>query len=121
VQDTRLLIEMMQRVSDEHHPKLWNVGTIAFDTYLVTYDSRRAGDAVPMSFYPIKGTMTIYPIDRCIPPSNNGSPEISQSRKRAANRLLCNAAISLLQSATLQNPSTAIVDNPVSIWIKEDR
>ena len=62
VRETRVLIEMMQRVSG-HRPKLWNVGTIGFDTYHFKYDSGREGDAVPMSFYPRKGKMTVYLMD----------------------------------------------------------
>jgi hypothetical protein len=62
VQDARVLIEMMERVSG-HHPKLWNMGTIGFDTYHFKYDSGREGDAVPMSFYPRKGKMTVYLMD----------------------------------------------------------
>ena len=60
--DTRVLIEMMQRLSG-HRPKLWNVGTIGFDTYHFKYDSGREGDAVPMSFYPRKGKTTVYLMD----------------------------------------------------------
>jgi hypothetical protein len=62
VSDTRVLIEMMQRLSG-HQPKLWNIGTIGFDTYHFRYESGREGDAVPMSFYPSKGKMTIYLMD----------------------------------------------------------
>jgi hypothetical protein len=62
VADTRALIAMMERVSGQP-PKLWNVGTIGFDTYHFTYDTGREGDAVPMSFYPRKGTMTVYLMD----------------------------------------------------------
>ena len=62
VRDTRVLIGIMQRVSG-HRPKLWNVGTIGFDTYHFTYDSGREGDAVPMSFYPRKGKLTVYLMD----------------------------------------------------------
>jgi len=61
VRDTRVLIEM-QRVSG-HRPNLWNVGTIGFDTYHYKYDTGREGDAVPMSFYPRKGKMTVYLLD----------------------------------------------------------
>src|SRR5258708_15901342 len=32
VKESQVLIEMMQRISG-HEPKLWNVGTIGFDTY----------------------------------------------------------------------------------------
>ena len=62
VRDTRVLIDIMQRVSG-HRPKLWNVGTIGFDTYHFRYDSGREGDAVPMSFYPRKGKLTVYLMD----------------------------------------------------------
>lgn len=62
VKDSRVLIEMMQRISG-HEPKLWNVGTIGFDTYHYKYDSGREGDAAPMSFYPRKGKITIYLMD----------------------------------------------------------
>jgi len=33
----------MQRISG-HEPKMWNVGTIGFDTYHYKYDSGREGD-----------------------------------------------------------------------------
>ena len=60
--DSHVLIEMMQRISG-HAPKLWNVGTIGFDTYHYQYDSGREGDAVPMSFYPRRGKITVYLMD----------------------------------------------------------
>lgn len=62
VADTRVLIDMMRRLSG-HQPKLWNVGTIGFDSYHFRYDSGREGDAVPMSFYPRKGKLTVYLMD----------------------------------------------------------
>ena len=62
VQDSRVLIEMMQRLSG-HKPRPWNVGTIGFDTYHYKYPSGREGDACPMSFYPRKGKITIYLMD----------------------------------------------------------
>jgi hypothetical protein len=62
VRDTRALIEVMERVSG-HPPRLWNVGTIGFDTYHFKYDTGREGDAVPMSFYPRKGRLTVYLMD----------------------------------------------------------
>jgi hypothetical protein len=62
VRDTRVLIAMMQRLSG-HRPHLWNVGTIGFDTYHYKYDTGREGDAVPMSFYPRKGKLTVYLMD----------------------------------------------------------
>jgi len=60
--DSLVLIEMMQRISG-HEPKLWNVGTIGFDTYHYKYDSGREGDATPISFYPRKDKITIYLMD----------------------------------------------------------
>jgi len=62
VADTRTLIDVMQRLSGQS-PKLWNVGTIGFDTYHYRYDSGREGDATPMSFYPRKGKLTVYLMD----------------------------------------------------------
>src|SRR5580704_4842979 len=62
VKDSRALIQMMQRISG-HEQKLWNVGTIGFDTYHYKYDSGREGDATPMSFYPRKDKMTVYLMD----------------------------------------------------------
>ncbi len=47
--DSQVLVAMMQRISG-HEPRLWNVGTIGFDTYHYKYDSGREGDATPMSF-----------------------------------------------------------------------
>ena len=60
--DSQVLIAMMQRISG-HEPKLWNVGTIGFDTYHYKYDSGREGDACPLSFYPRKGKITVYLMD----------------------------------------------------------
>ena len=65
VKDTQVLIEMMRQISG-HEPKLWNVGTIGFDTYHYKYDSGREGDAAPMSFYPRKDKLTIYLMDGTI-------------------------------------------------------
>lgn len=62
VKDTQTLIEMMQRISG-HEPKLWNVGTIGFDTYHYKYDSGREGDAQIISFYPRKDKITVYLMD----------------------------------------------------------
>ncbi len=62
VTDCHLLIEMMQRISG-HEPKMWNVGTIGFDTYHYKYDSGREGDGHVIGFYPRKGKMTIYLMD----------------------------------------------------------
>ena len=60
--DSQALIEMMQRIS-RHEPKMWNVGTIGFDTYHYKYDSGREGDGHVIGFYPRKGKITIYLMD----------------------------------------------------------
>jgi hypothetical protein len=62
VKDCHVLIEMMQRISG-HEPKMWNVGTIGFDTYHYKYDSGREGDSPTISFYPRKGKITVYLMD----------------------------------------------------------
>lgn len=62
VTDCRVLVEMMQRISG-HEPKMWNVGTIGFDTYHYKYDSGREGDSQTIGFYPRKGKITIYLMD----------------------------------------------------------
>ena len=62
VKDSLALIEMMQRISG-HEPKLWNVGTIGFDTYHYRYDSGREGDGHVIGFYPRKGKITVYLMD----------------------------------------------------------
>jgi Domain of unknown function (DU1801) len=62
VKDSQVLIEMMQRISG-HEPKLWNVGTIGFDTYHYKYDSGREGDGPVIGFYPRKGKITVYLMD----------------------------------------------------------
>ncbi|MFN8414608.1 MAG: DUF1801 domain-containing protein [Anaerolineales bacterium] len=60
--DSLVLIEMMQRISG-HKPKIWNVGTIGFDTYHYKYDSGREGDSQTIGFYPRKGKITVYLMD----------------------------------------------------------
>ena len=60
--DSLVLIEMIQRISG-HEPRLWNVGTIGFDTYHYKYDSGREGDALVIGFYPRKGKITVYLMD----------------------------------------------------------
>jgi Domain of unknown function (DU1801) len=62
VKESQVLIEIMQRISG-HEPKLWNVGTIGFDTYHYTYDSGREGDGHVLGFYPRKGKITVYLMD----------------------------------------------------------
>lgn len=63
--DTRALIKVMQRISG-HEPKLWNAGTIGFDTYHYKYDTGREGDSIAMGFYPRKNKMTVYLMDGTI-------------------------------------------------------
>lgn len=60
--DTQVLMKMMRRISG-HRPKLWNVGTIGFDSYHYKYDSGREGDGQAIGFYPRKGKITIYLMD----------------------------------------------------------
>ena len=62
VKDCHMLIEMMQRISG-HEPKMWNIGTIGFDTYHYKYDSGREGEGQIIGFYPRKGKITIYLMD----------------------------------------------------------
>jgi hypothetical protein len=61
-QDAHVLIALMQRISG-HEPKIWNVGTIGFDSYHFKYDSGREGDGHALGFYPRKGKITIYLMD----------------------------------------------------------
>ena len=61
-EDTRFLVEMMRRISG-HDPKLWNVGTLGFDSYHYKYDSGREGDSQAIGFYPRKGKITVYLMD----------------------------------------------------------
>lgn len=60
--DSQALIEMMQRISGQK-PKLWNAGTIGFDSYHYKYDSGREGDCHVLGFHPKKGKTTIYLMD----------------------------------------------------------
>lgn len=62
VADSKLLIAMMRRISG-CEPKLWNIGTIGFDSYHYKYDSGREGDSQIISFYPRKNKITIYLMD----------------------------------------------------------
>jgi hypothetical protein len=62
VKDSLVLIEMMQRISG-YEPRMWNVGTIGFDTYHYKYDSGREGDGLAIGFYPRKGKITVYLMD----------------------------------------------------------
>jgi len=63
--DSLELIEIMKRVSG-HKPKLWNIGTIGFNTYHYKYESEREGDCHIIGFYPRKGKLTIYLMDGTI-------------------------------------------------------
>lgn len=62
VKDSQALLELMGRISGQE-PKLWNVGTIGFDTYHYQYDSGREGDSLVIGFYPRKGKITVYLMD----------------------------------------------------------
>ena len=53
LKDSKVLIEMMQEIN-ESKPKLWNVGTIGFDSYHYKYNSGREGDSFIIGFYPRK-------------------------------------------------------------------
>ncbi len=60
--DINVLIEIMQRISGAE-PKLWNVGTLGFDTYHYKYNTKREGDNFVIGFYPRKGKVTVYLMD----------------------------------------------------------
>lgn len=60
--DSKVLMTMMQKISG-HKPKLWNVGTLGFDTYHYKYSSGREGDGLMIGFYPRKGKITVYLMD----------------------------------------------------------
>ena len=60
--DSLVLMELFERISG-HAPKLWNVGTIGFDSYHFKYESGREGDCQIIGFYPRKGKITIYLMD----------------------------------------------------------
>jgi hypothetical protein len=73
--DSRVLIEMLRRISG-HQPRMWNTGTLGFDTYhyqydsyqydsydSYQYDSGREGDGHVLGFYPRKGKITVYLMD----------------------------------------------------------
>ncbi|MBK9207290.1 MAG: DUF1801 domain-containing protein [Anaerolineales bacterium] len=62
LKDSKVLVEIMQGISGSK-PKLWNVGTIGFDSYHYKYDSGREGDSFVIGFYPRKGKITVYLMD----------------------------------------------------------
>jgi hypothetical protein len=61
-EDSLALIAITQRISG-CAPKLWNVGTIGFDTYHYKYATGREGDNFAVGFYPRKGKITVYLMD----------------------------------------------------------
>jgi hypothetical protein len=60
--DSLVLIDLMTRISGQK-PKIWNVGTLGFDTYHYKYESGREGDCHVLGFYPRKDKFTIYLMD----------------------------------------------------------
>lgn len=60
--ESRILIDMMKQISGKR-PKIWNVGTIGFDSYHFKYDSGREGENHILGFYPRKGKITVYLMD----------------------------------------------------------
>lgn len=60
--DTRALIDIMQRISGEQ-PILYGIGTIGFGVYKYEYASGRKGEAHTLGFYPRKGKITVYLMD----------------------------------------------------------
>ncbi len=62
VKDSQVLIKIMQRISG-HKPKVWNAGTIGFDTYHYKYESGREGDGHIIGFHPRKSKTTVYLMD----------------------------------------------------------
>jgi hypothetical protein len=60
--DSLVLIDVMRRISG-HEPKIWNVGTLGFDSYHYKYESGREGDSQAIGFYPRKDKMTVYLMD----------------------------------------------------------
>lgn len=60
--DAQALMELMHRISG-HEPRIWNVGTIGYDSYHFRYDSGREGDGHALGFYPRTGKLTVYLMD----------------------------------------------------------
>lgn len=60
--DAQVLVETMHGISG-HEPKLYNAGTIGFDTYHYKYSTKREGDNFVIGFYPRKGKITVYLMD----------------------------------------------------------
>jgi hypothetical protein len=60
--DSLVLIDVMRRISG-HEPRIWNVGTLGFDSYHYKYESGREGDSHAIGFYPRRDKMTVYLMD----------------------------------------------------------
>ena len=60
--DCIALAKMMKHISKKN-PKMWNIGTIGFDSYRYKYDSGREGENHIIGFYPRKGKITVYLMD----------------------------------------------------------
>lgn len=60
--DARTLAGLMRAITG-HEPRVWNVGTLGFDSYHYRYDSGREGDAQALGFYPRRGKTTVYLMD----------------------------------------------------------
>jgi hypothetical protein len=95
VKDCKVLVPMMQRISG-HEPKLWNVGTIGFDTYHYKYDSGREGDCQTIGFYPRKGKITFYFMD--------GTARYSDLMTRLGNHTSTRVCIYIKRLSDIQLP-----------------
>jgi hypothetical protein len=60
--DSLVLVDLMRRISG-HEPRIWNVGTLGFDSYHYKYASGREGDSQAIGFYPRKDKLTVYLMD----------------------------------------------------------
>jgi hypothetical protein len=60
--DSKALAALMKRITGKP-PKIWNAGTIGFDSYHYKYATGREGDRFVLGFYPRKGKFTIYLMD----------------------------------------------------------
>jgi hypothetical protein len=60
--DARTLAGLMRDITG-HEPRVWNVGTLGFDSYHYKYDSGREGDSQALGFYPRRGKTTVYLMD----------------------------------------------------------
>ncbi len=85
----------MRRISG-HAPKMWNVGTIGFDTYHYKYDSGREGDCQIIGFYPRKGKITIYLMD--------GTVRYSEPLKRLGKHTATKVCVHIKRLSDLELP-----------------